>query len=121
MDHYDVDTHLKDSAVAGSYISAKANLYARVGKLLVEHASADALAGVIAAGAEFSRIEAKFIELLHDKLSDSDIAKLPTPMLKGGTEKELEVMMEGKNGRKIRLVMANLPISFEFFLIQDRT
>ena len=94
LKHYEVDAQMQDPVLAGSYMSAKANLYARTGKLLAEKGGA--LAGGTAASAAFGIIEAKFIAHLHQKLTPTEVAKLPTPMLQGDTTKNLSAMLDAQ-------------------------
>ena len=99
MSHYNIEKQMQDTSLVGTYMAAKANLYARVGKALYEHGSA--LAGGSAASANFGPIEAKFIAFLHEKLPSSEVSNLPSPMLKGEAEETLNSILESKRKQNV--------------------
>jgi len=101
LEHYAARTHMRDPGLAGTYMAAKSAFYARMGKLIADtYASGPPVtAGVTAAVAQFSKIEAKFVMQLRMKLTEQEATKLPEPMLEG-TQRFLQDLEDENNKKK---------------------
>lgn len=122
MRHYEVEKNMADPGLAGTYIKAKAALYARTGKLLSEtySSSPPPIATVAGLPSQFGAIEAKFIMKLRASLPELEIAKLPTPLQDAAAknlaeleeEEEKKKKPEEKNGPTVQPIVLSRPVSW---------